>query len=101
MKIKEGVIIDGIKPPMLRACAIVDEVFLKHTGHEATLTSGRDGKHSDKSLHYDGLADDYRTRDVPENILVLIYNEVRSKLPPPYEVIREETHMHIEYDLKG
>lgn len=102
MKLKdETVKIDGLQAPMLRACAVVDEAFLRHARHEVTMTSAKDGKHSDESLHYKGLAGDFRTRDVTPNELVLIFAEVRAKLPPPYEVIDEKTHMHVEHDQKG
>jgi hypothetical protein len=108
MIFKPGTVIDGTRPEMLRSWAVVDEVYLQLTGKEATLTSGKDGEHKPKSgrpsLHYDGLADDFRTRDISENIVPLIVNQIRMRLKEidsAYDVILEKTHLHIEYDLKG
>lgn len=108
MKIKPGANLDGLQAPMFIACSVVDEVYIHFTAREATFTSGKDGEHKPKSgrtsLHYDGLAGDWRTRDVGENLLTLIVNQIRVKLQainPAYQVVREKNHLHIEFDKKG
>lgn len=100
MNLKPGVILDGISTEMLHACSVVNSVFQYH-GLTCTMTSGLDGKHKDDSLHYKGRAGDFRTRDVPQNLLPLVVNNIRQKLGPDYDVILEDTHLHIEYDPKG
>jgi len=101
MRIKPGANLDGISAAMLHACAVIDEIYIRIAGHEVTLTSGKDGKHSDRSLHYEGNADDFRKRDVSPNDYILILAEVKRKLGKDYDVIDEATHMHVEYDPKG
>lgn len=108
MIFKPGTKIDGTKPRMIAAWAIVDEVYILFTGKEATLTSGFDGNHKGSperpSLHYEGLADDFRTRDVAENLLPQIVNQIKHKLQlisPYYQVVLESTHLHIEFDQPG
>lgn len=101
MKIKPGVSLEGIKSQMLRACAIVDEIYIRISGHEVTLTSALDGKHKADSFHYLGLACDYRTRDVSQAEKVLILARLKEELLAPYEVYDEGDHFHIEFDEKG
>lgn len=99
MKIKPGVIVDGIHPQMLRASAIVDEIYKEFGQHDVTMTSCKDGKHKADSLHYEGRACDYRKKDVTAGQYVLILHAIRQKLEPlQYDVIDEETHLHIEYE---
>ena len=108
MKIKPGVIVDGLQAPMWEACAVIDRVYLEHLHKEATLTSGLDGEHKPASgrvsLHYSGNAGDFRTRGIPENLLVIIWNQIKIKLKainPAYQFRREETHWHVEFDQAG
>jgi hypothetical protein len=102
MKVKDSTVsVDGLQAPMLHACAVVDDIYLEIARHEVTLTSAKDGKHSDESLHYRGLACDFRNRDVTQDEFILIHAQVKIKLPAPYQIVIEKTHMHIEYDLKG
>lgn len=99
MKIKKGVELNGLKEPMLYALYKIESIFNKYN-REATITSAIDGKHSATSLHYKGLALDVRTRDLAHNFLREIVNEIRYTLGDAYDVVLEETHLHIEYDPK-
>lgn len=65
-----------------------------------TVTSGRDGTHSAQSLHYLGLAEDYRTRDIPSSTLQAMVSEARAALGPNYDLVIESDHLHVEYDPK-
>lgn len=105
MRIKPGAIVDGLQAPMLVACAVVDETYLSLTGKESVFTSGKDGKHKPKSgrksLHYDGLAGDFRTREIPPTILQRIVTRIRKKLQEinqMYQVVLEKDHLHVEFD---
>jgi hypothetical protein len=74
-------------------------------GFQPTITSSMDGVHMDGSKHYDGLAEDYRTKDIPDSLKHPMFNEVRNILGNDYQVIFEyenepNEHLHIEYDPK-
>lgn len=83
---------------------VVERVWARY-GLTATITSGMDGTHRMNSKHYDGLAEDYRTKDIPQNYKHLMFAEVRALLGTEYQVIFESAgnaneHLHVEYDPK-
>ncbi len=61
MRLKDGVSINGIKPPIIAVLAPAALIWERH-GQELVVTAGTDGKHMKGSLHYVGLALDFRTR---------------------------------------
>lgn len=82
----------------------VRRVWAEH-GFTPTITSSMDGEHMDSSLHYQGLAEDYRTHDLPGNLKQTMFDAVQSLLGSDYQVIFEyenqaNEHLHIEYDPK-
>lgn len=102
MRLKDAsVSFDGAGAPILHALAVADAIYLRIARHDVVVTSCRDGKHSDGSFHYQGLAVDLRTRDVTPDERILILARLRAELPAPYEIIDEGTHFHIEFDQKG
>ena len=68
---------------------------------EVVVTSLRDGTHSDNSLHYKGLAVDLRTRHLTEDQLTFWVQLLKTYLDPlGFDTVREDDHVHIEYDPK-
>lgn len=72
-------------------------------GLNATITSSMDGQHMVNSLHGVGLAEDYRTKDLPDHLKYGIFEEVRNILGIDFQVLFEyeglaNEHLHIEYD---
>lgn len=96
---KGDVRFDELQPQMIPALLIVMHHFSK-LGVETWITSGNDGEHKVGSLHYKGLALDFRTRDVTPSLLAGLVNGIRENLSPLYDVVLEETHLHVEYDPK-
>jgi len=94
--VKPGVVL-GSMPEMEYARRIVARVY-ERSGYQLTVTSGYDGSHSAVSLHYKGLAEDYRTRDLRPGDLDRIVAEIRATLGSDYDVIVEADHLHVEYD---
>lgn len=95
MQLKDdSVNLEGVSWRMFRAAAIADSVYKKH-GAEAVVTSAKDGEHSQHSLHYEGLAIDLRTRNVPDPEAVRA--ELQEELGPDYAVIFEGDHIHVQY----
>lgn len=94
--IKSGAAI-STRPEMIRARNIIANVW-QSFGYTLTVTSGTDSTHSASSLHYSGLAEDYRTRDIPSAQLSSMIALVRAQLGSSYDVILEVDHVHVEYD---
>lgn len=102
----------AIKPGVLLATTwqvevmrdAVSRVWANH-GFQATITSSMDGEHMQNSKHYQGLAEDYRTHDLPAGLKYSMFNEVRNILGTDYNVLFEyenqtNEHLHVEYDPK-
>lgn len=101
LNVKPGVILPTT-PEMQYAEQIVKSVWTRY-GYTATITSGIDGEHKEDSLHYSGLAEDFRTKDLPRDIVRLMVNETQAQLGNRYQVFLEyfgqaNEHMHIEFD---
>jgi hypothetical protein len=97
--LKAGVVALGMQAQMVRAAIEVAKVY-ERFGVVCVMTSGVEGKHSAKSLHYQGLAADFRTRHVPNDQRAALRQAVSDALGPDFDVILERTHLHVEYDPK-
>jgi hypothetical protein len=105
--LKKGVIInEKTHPMMFVAMFIVDTVLSTNYGiKECWITSGLDGKHGDDSLHPEGKALDFRTRNWPMGKKKNIVTEIKKALGSDFDVVFEsegkpQEHAHIEYDPK-
>lgn len=87
---------DRFRPAMVAVGDVWEEL-----GLEPTLTSGKDGEHSAGSLHYYGLAGDFRIRDMNHDQIAWAVVELKERLGGDFDVVLERTHIHIEYDPKG
>lgn len=100
LKFKQSVSLNGIKNELVLAIIVAKASFEEH-GADCIITSVCDGSHSKQSLHYAGCAVDFRTRHVDGLTLGLIVLEIQAALPDDeFDVIREETHLHIEWQPK-
>jgi hypothetical protein len=99
LRLKKGVSLNGVQPEMSVGLSIVVNTYHR-LGHDCTVTSCTDGVHSSGSLHYVGLAMDFRTRDVPEGKRSQLRGAVASSLGDDFDVILEKTHLHVEFDPK-
>ncbi len=99
MKIKKGVRMDGIRPEIVAIFPVVEEVY-KYAEMVCVLTSAREGVHSSNSLHPKGFAVDFRYTAGTVYRDAEIANMIRDALPDEYDVIPEDDHIHVEYDLK-
>lgn len=97
IKTKPGANYNDLAPEMKHACAVATTVYANHD-YVAVLTSGKDGVHKRQSLHDIGLAGDFRTRQLRDEIKATIVTEIQKELGPEYEVLLESDHIHIEYD---
>ena len=102
MKVKQGVVREGLRPEMLFALGFIEAVYRLHGPREPTLTSGLDGTHSPNSLHYSGRAVDIRTRTLSRQTAQEIVKVLRATLDPlGFDTVLEENHVHCEFDPKG
>lgn len=82
----------------MRPVLMAGDKVWKDYGEELVVTSGTDGVHSAGSLHYYGLAVDFRTRYFDKDVKVEVYKSLKEALSDDYQVVLEPTHMHIEFD---
>ena len=99
MQIKDGVNIQGLDIRMRPVLIVADEIW-KTYGQELVITGGLEGTHSAKSLHYYGLAIDFRTNYFSQKILGNVLDLLRITLGRCFDVIIHKTHIHVEYDPK-
>ena len=98
MKLKDGVILAGLRIEMRHALMTADRIWRQH-GQELVITAGLDGAHSAGSLHYYGLAIDCRTRYFSVGDKQLVVNALKRSLPEEFDIVSHETHIHIEFDI--
>ena len=64
-------------------------------GHPLMISSRRDGEHMPGSLHYDGLAEDYKDPDKRVSKA-----EIKDAVGTGFDVIEYEWGYHVEHDPK-
>lgn len=91
----------GVKTEIACVLPLVMEVFRDH-GHPFHITSFTDGKHSEGSLHRLGLAVDvdFRQDKFDKVKGEWICEDLRVALGPDYDIVFEDTHVHVEFDPK-
>lgn len=98
MEIKEGAILIGLDIKMRPALILADEIW-NELGQELVVTSGLDGTHSSGSLHYYGLALDFRVRYF-EDDGDAAFRLLKVGLGDDFDVILHNSHIHVEYQPK-
>lgn len=98
MLLKLGVDISRLDKSIRSKLADVDQLW-QSWGEEVVVTSTYEGIHSANSLHYQHKAIDLR---FPKN---RTKNDVLAGLRgifvrPDYDIVWEQTHIHVEYDPK-
>ena len=97
MKLKDGVTLAGIDIRMRIALIAAEKIWQK-LGQELVVTSARDGEHSAGSLHYYGLALDFRTRDFTAQSARTAQETLSDALGISFDVVMATDHIHVEYD---
>jgi len=99
MKLKPNVRLTDLKPQLLIAIIIANDIYKRYS-HELVLTSVDDSTHGTASLHDNGLAVDLRTYYFLPTEIKQVVNELRNSLNSEFDVVLEKDHIHIEYDPK-
>jgi hypothetical protein len=98
--LKPGVKLCGVSPEIVLALQVCETIY-RQFGYELTVTSIRDGKHKNNSLHYVGKAVDLRTRNVDSDMREKLRVALQAALGAEFDVILEKDHFHCEFDVKG
>ena len=100
MLIKLGVDISRLDHSIRSKLGVIEKILDPVTpGGEAVLTSTWEGKHSSGSLHYQHKAVDFRR---PSSVIdaLAATGTIKRALGPDYDVVLEDTHIHVEFDPK-
>lgn len=97
MQIKKGAMISGLTLVMRPVLVYANQIWNKY-GQELVVTSGLDGTHSAGSLHYYGLAVDFRSRYFNKKLQKQVVKELQNALGGDYDVVLHRTHIHAEFD---
>lgn len=105
MLVKLGVDISRLEYHCRKALGAVDAIYYSLLWQEAVITSTYDGNHSPGSLHYQNRAFDVRLpsrigRNNSTDLDKEAYVKIKEALGKDFDVILEDTHIHIEYDPK-
>lgn len=101
MILKPGVKLTELSPQMALAAQVVEGCYRERL-IPCVITSGNDSTHSPNSLHYAGLALDFRTKNV-SNRKKELAGQIQAALGANFDVLLEDEggpneHLHVEYD---
>ena len=99
VSLKRGVFITGSHPCIFAMIDAAKKAYY-FLGMDVVITSGCEGTHSTKSLHYQGKALDFRTRHLTDGERVEIMDRMKADLGEDYDILYEGDHFHCEYDPK-
>lgn len=96
LSLKTGVKLRGLTPEMLLGIIVVEGAYADME-YDTIITSACDGRHSRGSLHYVGLAVDFRTRHLKAGDASKVAGKIKDRLGLEYDVVLERDHVHLEY----
>ncbi len=94
IRLAASVKVQGVRPELLLGLLIITDLC-NAWGVTALVTALLNGKHMLNSLHYTGAAVDF-VSDLGVH-RELFVEELRTRLGVTYDVIDEDTHIHVEY----
>lgn len=109
LMLKKGVNIIGLKPQMMFAAGMADEIFRYH-GIDCEITSAVEGDHNSGSLHASGLALDIHNLSQSPGVHYDIYNKLCTLNEYGFDVVDEKAgqtnkttapHFHVEFQPKA
>ena len=102
IEFKEGVTPCKLKAITFRAIFVCAEIF-NNKNWPLVITSTHEGNHKPYSFHYIGQAFDIRIWRIPKTFLPKICKKLEEalyKLDVNFQVILEDTHIHVELDRR-
>lgn len=100
LSIKDNTIdLSNIHPSLLIGILVLNEV-LASFDVPLVITCGREGKHSNTSLHYVGCAVDVRNRELSKSQQQEVKKIFDSRMNNDFDLVIESNHFHLEYQPK-
>lgn len=100
LSIKGGVKLSILEPQVVLAVMVAKDVYEVLGAEEFVITSVNEGPHKKGSKHFTGQAFDCRIWTLPTDHVDIAATMIQQQLGHEFDVILEETHIHIEYDPK-
>ncbi len=97
VRMKRGVVMMGRHPCLFRMIDAAKAAYFP-LNKDVVITSGFEGTHSIKSLHYQGKALDFRTRHLDDAERVEVMDKLKTGLGKQYDCVFEGDHFHVEFD---
>lgn len=99
LRLKKSTDIRGMRPELVLAMHIADQVWVEHGSEQCVVTSVTDGSHSRNSLHYVGLAFDLRIWAWKDDAAAVqgAAVDLQGRLGDSFDVVVESSHVHVEY----
>ena len=97
MKIKSGIQLSGLKPEMIIAILIVEPILDKYD-QPLGITSATDSQHSKTSRHYIGYGLDLRSRNIRDEDIDAVSQEMSDALGSEVYGAFEVNHFHIQFN---
>lgn len=111
LSLKSGVRLHGLRPELVLAAQVVDQVYEAFGAHQCVITAGVNGVHLPSSSHYRGEALDFRTQDpagawsLDEATRGKIRAEIQARLGDDFQVMDEGAdspgasapHLHLQW----
>lgn len=98
VRFKSGVNAFGLHPRVWSTIILTADIIHQTAGKECVVTSLASGRHSAESFHYLLGAADFRTRHLTEEEREGVAARLARKLGNQWDVVLEETHLHVEWD---
>jgi hypothetical protein len=92
--------IAGLEPEALLGMIVLAETYRGLFGRRILWTECTGGEHKAGSLHYVGLAADFRTNDLTQEQQMSLFTDGRSDLGGDFDLVNEGDHGHLEFQPK-
>ena len=97
MRANEDVTLKSLKFEMYSLLHAIDFIFQVDTGQDAFISAATNGLHDQGSKHYQGLAVDFDTSSLSEDVVERVARHILICLPYLVTVRVEFCHIHVEY----
>ena len=98
MRANDDVALKSLKFEMFSLLHAIDFIYQVDTGHDAYIIAATNGLHEQGSKHYQGLAVDFDTSGLSDDVIDRVARHILICLPYLVIVRVEDDHIHVEYN---